>query len=138
MLGIFGGILLILSILTSIAVSTAAYKVPVDKLFNPAIIGWGLFTLIVTGTIMNAISGLILIAFGTLLASGKGRMRFAVSMIVFGILGIVFALAAIGGILGMIGAGLGMIGGSLSKKEIQRQSSEPQERIPPPPPPTPT
>jgi hypothetical protein len=122
-LGIIGGILLLLSVLTSMVLATAMYGISVSDLLNPDLIGGDLFALIVSGIVINTISGLVLAVVGILLASGKGRMPFAISMIVFGLLGIVFAIASIGGIIGIIGGTLGIAGGYLSRKEIKRQQT---------------
>ena len=133
-LGIIGGILHLLSIMASIAIAAAINGISVSDVLNPAIFGEEVFTLIVVGIVMNTVSALVLVIAGILLASGKGRIPLAISMIVFGVLGIVFALVSIGGIIGIIGGALGVAGGALSRKEIQRQEAPAATSALPPPP----
>jgi len=126
-IGIIGGILLILAIPYAIVITATMYDVPASDLLNPAKIGGGLFAFIVTGIAIDAISGLILIVVGALIASGRGGTSSAICMIIFGVLGIVFSIAAIGGIVGIVGGILGIVGGALSRRELQTRAPTGQE-----------
>lgn len=122
-LGIAGGVLLFVSVPISMVFLALMYGVgmaPVYDVIDPADVDWSLFTFIVAGMVMDAVSGLVLVVAGALVASGRGGMAFAVVMIVFGVLSIVFSIVSMG-IIGVIGGILGIVGGALSIKAIKKQ-----------------